>query len=175
MQKYLLLAVALLTTAVTFAQKKFTYNDLSDGLFASKTVRGVRSMNDGIHYTTQEGSAIVKYSYETGEAVDTIVNTKNTTPALNFSDYEFSSDERKILLTVDPQAIYRHSFTADYWIYDIAGNSLKKLSDNGRQQVAQLSPDGQKAAFVRDNNLFWVDLNCGEFATTITSPATTEA
>ncbi|HIS34545.1 MAG TPA: S9 family peptidase [Candidatus Avirikenella pullistercoris] len=162
MQKYLLLAVALLTTAVTFAQKKFTYNDLSDGLFASKTVRGVRSMNDGIHYTTQEGSAIVKYSYETGEAVDTIVNTKNTTPALNFSDYEFSSDERKILLTVDPQAIYRHSFTADYWIYDIAGNSLKKLSDNGRQQVAQLSPDGQKAAFVRDNNLFWVDLNSGK-------------
>lgn len=162
MQKYLLLAVALLTTAVTFAQKKFTYNDLSDGLFASKTVRGVRSMNDGIHYTTQEGSAIVKYSYETGEAVDTIINTKNTTPALNFSDYEFSSDERKILLTVDPQAIYRHSFTADYWIYDIAGNSLKKLSDNGRQQVAQLSPDGQKAAFVRDNNLFWVDLNSGK-------------
>ena len=75
MQKYLLLAVALLTTAVTFAQKKFTYNDLSDGLFASKTVRGVRSINDGIHSTTQQVTAIVNYLSDTGQAVCTLVNS----------------------------------------------------------------------------------------------------
>ncbi|MEG1935052.1 MAG: DPP IV N-terminal domain-containing protein, partial [Rikenellaceae bacterium] len=76
----------------------------------------------------------------------------------NIKKLEFSGNEKKILFTTDIKHIYRHSFKADYWIYDLITRELKPLSTAGAQQVATISPDGKKAAFVRDNNLFWVDL-----------------
>ncbi|MEG0500377.1 MAG: DPP IV N-terminal domain-containing protein, partial [Rikenellaceae bacterium] len=74
----------------------------------------------------------------------------------------FSGDEKKIIFTTNDTPIYRHSFTADYWVYDIVTRVMKPLSTNGAQEVATFSPDGTKVAFVRGNNLFWVDLASGK-------------
>ena len=52
----------------------------------------------------------------------------------------------------------RHSFTADYYIYNIASKRLERLSDNGPQQSPVWSEDGLQVAFVRDNNIFLVKL-----------------
>ena len=53
----------------TMAQtKQLSLNDFfKDGTFRSKGVYGIRSMNDGEHYTVLEnrGKKIVKYSYKT--------------------------------------------------------------------------------------------------------------
>ncbi len=162
MKKLICVALATISIVSLSAQKKFTYDDLSRGLFYARSVYGVRSMNDGEHYTTSQGGMILKNSYATGEVTDTLVNVEKLSPKINFSNYEFSSDEKKILFTTHVKPIYRHSFTADYWIYDLETNRLTPLSERGAQQVAQLSPDGRKAAFVRDNNLFWVDLTTGK-------------
>ncbi|MEG1634552.1 MAG: DPP IV N-terminal domain-containing protein, partial [Rikenellaceae bacterium] len=159
MKKILLLTLlAFFCSAGSYAQKKFTYADMQSGLFSGKSVRGVRSMLDGEHYTVQQGDKILRFNYKTGEQVELMFDGSMVKPQLKFSNYEFSGNEKKILFTTDIKHIYRHSFKADYWIYDLITRELKPLSTAGAQQVATISPDGKKAAFVRDNNLFWVDL-----------------
>jgi hypothetical protein len=61
--------------------RPITLEDIwKNGTFGQKGVYGIRSMNDGIHYTTREkvgeDSFIVKFKYETGEAVDTLLRSE---------------------------------------------------------------------------------------------------
>ncbi len=121
-------------------------------------------MNDGEHYTTQEGNTkIVKNSYKTGQVVDVLFNLEKVerSPISSFTEYEFSDDETKILLTTDIKPIYRRSFTAQYYVWNSVTDELKPLSENGAQQLAAFSPDGDRVAFVRNNNLFIKNLKFG--------------
>jgi dipeptidyl-peptidase-4 len=125
--------------------------------FAQKSVSGLRSMNDGLNYTTlEEGKKIVKYSYKTGTQVEVLFDlSKIENPGFSgFSDYAFSNDETKILFTTKRQSIYRHSFTAEYFIWNMTTKEMSPLSANGAQQLATFSPDGERVCFVRSNNIF---------------------
>jgi len=123
-------------------------------------------MNDGINYSVAEsrGTKLVVHSYETGETVKTLLDlaTIHNDKLKTFSDYTFNSDETKVLLLTDKEAIYRRSFTADYYVYDLVKLTLVPVSENGKQQLATFSPDGTKIAFVRKNNLFYTDLVSGK-------------
>lgn len=137
--------------------------------FYPQTVSGFKSMNDGENYTIINKGNIEKYAYKNGKLQETLINAgelinkKNNTPIM-FTDYEFSSDETKMLLITNEKPIYRHSFSADYWVYNLKDKSLSQLSDNGAQRLATFSPDGNKVAFMRDNNLFIRDLVSGDEA-----------
>lgn len=144
-----------------FAQdnkKAITLQDLhQDRTFSQKSIRGLRSMNDGETYTVNElSSKIVKYSYAKGEMVEVLfdVNDYNQDRFKSFSGYKMSEDERKILLTTDIVPIYRHSYTASYYIFDRDSETVEPLSKNGAQMHAAFSPDGNNVAFVRDNNIY---------------------
>lgn len=136
------------------------------GEFQEERVSGIRSMNDGKHYTSLErgatGSAIVKYAYKTGQAVDTIATSMRAfgTTETAFSGYSFSADERHVLLTTDVEPIYRHSFSANFHVYDIKTQSSKPLTNFalGGQRLAAFSPNAKHVAFMRDNNVFIVEL-----------------
>lgn len=150
---------------VLTAQKQITLEDLFvNGTFTQKSVQGLRSMNDGNHYTVMEnGARIVRYSYQTGQKVSVVFDLSSieNAPISRFSQYEFSSDETKILLTTDIEPIYRHSYTASYYIWNSVTQELVPLSDKGKQQLATFSPDGERVAFVRENNLFIKSLRFG--------------
>ena len=136
------------------------------GEFQEERVGGVRSMNDGKHYTSLEradiGSAIVKYSYKTGEAVDTIATSMRAfgTADLRFSGYSFSADERHVLLTTNVEPIYRHSFAANFYVFDTRTLTCNPLTnfDLGGQRLASFSPNAAHVSFMRDNNVFIVEL-----------------
>lgn len=155
---FMLCLILLGVTLSVSAQKSFHYGDVAGGKFYAKSVRGVRSMSDGKSYTVNSGGKIIKYSYKTGKEEATIFDGTDGKTKISFSDYQFSSDEKQILFTTNVKPIYRHSFTADYWLYNTVDKTLRQLSDNGSQEVASFSPDGSKVAFVRDNNLYYVDL-----------------
>jgi dipeptidyl-peptidase-4 len=125
--------------------------------FQQSSVYGLASTNDGLNYTTLEngGQQIVKYSYKTGEKVNLVLDIQalKNDSLKSFREYSFSNDESKVLLLTDRKPIYRRSFTAVYFVYNFVTNELTRLS-TGRQQVATFSPDGERVAFVRDNNLF---------------------
>ncbi len=129
--------------------------------FYPKTVRGLQSMNDGLNYTALDGdSVLIKYSYKTGEPVATLVSVSdfNNPQIQEIQSYIFNSDETKLILYINREDIYRHSFTADYFVWDFKSHKLFPVSLNGSQRLATLSPDGTKVAFVRNNNLFISDL-----------------
>ncbi len=158
----LLIAQLFFFTSI-FAQKTdFTIDDIfSSSKFYGKSVYGLRSMNDGLHYSAIENdSTISKYSYKTGKKVSDIVTIKKiNNPAIKrFSNYKFNTDESKIIFYTNRRNIYRHSFTAAFFVWDLKQNKLYKVADKANQRLATLSPDGKKVAFVRNNNIFITDL-----------------
>ncbi len=166
MQKFIFLLILLIgLSSPTFSQQKLSIEDFQQyGTFVPRNVSGLYSMKDGLHYSTLEnGNKIVKYSYKTGNQAEIIfdLSTVENAPIQSFSSYEFSDDETKILLTTAQQQIYRRSFTAQYYVWNSVTKELTSLSDKGHQQLATFSPDGERVAFVRDNNLFVKSLKFG--------------
>ncbi len=162
---FLILALVFALSAQAQQAQKITLEDiLVKGTFKAQTVDELRPMKDGEHYTTLENSKqIVKYSYKTGKEVSVIFDiTKiKDAPVKSFSNYEFSGNETKILLTTDVRPIYRHSFTATYFVWNLVTEEFAPLSEKGAQQVATFSPDGERVAFVRNNNIFIKNLKFG--------------
>ena len=167
MKKSGLALLALIAVFVLHAQtnQQITLEDIFiKGTFRPEAIEGLRSMNDGEHYTTLDGqSRIVRNSYKTGQQVDILFDLSKVekAPIKSFTDYEMSDDERKILLTTDVSQVYRHSYTAQYYIWNSVTEELSAVSDKGAQQLATFSPDGERVAFVRDNNLFIKNLKFG--------------
>lgn len=160
MKRALMLLIAATTIAVA-QQKQIDYEAINRGSFYARGVSGLRGMNDGEHYTTIGNGTIVRWRYWDGQVADTIFKTSDYNPLIRFSNYQFSDDESKILFATEREGIYRHSSKANFYIFDRTEKSLKPVSQKGKQQEATLSPDGRKVAFVRDNNLFMVDLASG--------------
>ena len=146
------------------ASSALTVEDVwRSGQFYSDGVYGIRSMADGVHYTRlemrDEQQAIVKYAYRTGEQVDVIatdVDVFGDDSSESISGYEFSADEKQLLISTGHQSIYRHSYTADYYVHVIKKHRTHPLSDFalGKTRLATFSPAGDNVAFVRDNNVF---------------------
>ncbi len=149
-------------------QKKLSFKDVvQPGMFYAKGVYGLKSMKDGNNYCVIEHDSLNAYSYKSGKLARTILTTKELIPEgdtvpLKISGYTFSHDESKILIPAETESIYRHSSKSNYYIYDISAKELSLLSSNGKQRLADFSPDGQKVAFIRENNIFIKDLNSGE-------------
>jgi dipeptidyl-peptidase-4 len=153
---FLCLSISLLAQQ---AEKKISMEDIMlHRTFGQKSVHGLRSMNDGVHYTTLEagGTKIVKYAYATGKVVATLLdlNELKSEELKTSFDYAFNADESRILLMTDRERIYRRSFMANYFIFSFKNKELKPLSKKGKQRLATFSPDGRRIAFVRDNNIF---------------------
>jgi dipeptidyl-peptidase-4 len=161
----ILTAILVSISLAAFPQKKLELKDaISYRTFAQKSISGLRSTSDGLDYTKkEEANKIVKYSYKTGDQVEVIFDLAKIENAgfTEFTDYEFSPDATKILFTTNTKSIYRHSFTAEYFIWNLTTKEMTPLSANGAQQLATFSPDGERVAFVRKNNLFIKSLKFG--------------
>jgi len=140
--------------------KNITLEDvITKRTFAAKSISSITTSKNGEFYTTLDKGSIIRYRYQTGTVVDTLVHAKDLEAYdLRINNYEFSPDETKILFYVNAQSIYRRSYVADNYVWDISGKNLLKVSPEGMEQLATFSPDGQKVAFVKNNNLYVSDL-----------------
>lgn len=158
---FTLLLLAIFVTGIQ-AQQKVTLRDIAQRTYRAQGISGLKPMLDGEHYTqiSSDHKRIVKYSFKTGEEVGTLfdVTTARDCDLKSFDDYILSPDEKLILIQTETKPIYRHSFTAVYYIYNVKNNKMEPLSNNGPQQVPLFSPDGNQIAFVRNNNIYLVKL-----------------
>lgn len=168
-----LAALALSPSLVTHAQKNTVPKERWSNekiwyspTFRSEGVYGIRSMEDGVHYTsleyTDDGNAVVKYAYRTGEAVDTLAKSSVIYGGPGrIAGYQFSADEHQLLVSSDQEPIYRHSYSASYHVYRIGSGTAGQplLSDGAKVRLATFSPAGDKVAYVQDNNLWVVNLD----------------
>ncbi len=160
-----ILILIILTPFLT-AQKAISLEDIwRDYTFYPKSVPGFRVLNDGQHYTRLEDNAINQYSLATGEQTTTIFQADMVRGEGSFSGkidgYTFSDDEQRILIQTDNEQIYRRSSRGTFYVWDRENSTITPLSENGKQLYATFSPNAQKVAFVRDNNMFVKDLNTG--------------
>jgi putative heme-binding domain-containing protein len=76
--------------------------------------------------------------------------------------YEFSADESRLLVYTNSQRVWRRNTRGDYWVLDVAAKNLRKLGGEAAPSslmFATFSPEGTRAAFVRENNLYVQDLD----------------
>ena len=153
--KLLLAAVLLMAGADAFAQK--TFSELGAISRLNRGVSGLRSMNDGEHYTISRGGAVLRFSYTDESVCDTLYKGR-------FSSYALSPKEDMIVVGNNFRPVYRRSFYADYDIVTVPDGrtvqSLKNIRD------LSLSPDSKMIAYAKDNNLFISELGGAECAVT---------
>ena len=161
-RKMIVGALMLLSMLHATAGQKLELRDITGGVFRQETMTEVRPMADGETYAqiSSDGRRIVTYSFKTGKQVGTLFDaaTARGPQVTRVDGYIVSPDGRRLLIQTETERIYRHSFTATYYIYSIQNNKLEPLSENGPQQTPVFSPDGTQIAFVRDNNIHLVKL-----------------
>ena len=144
------------------AGEQLDLKSITQGKFSQQTMTAVRPSAGGETYTqiSADRKQIVSYSFRTGKQEQVIfdASTARGGQVSRVDNYIMSPDGQRILIQTDTKPIYRRSFTATYYIYDVRNNKLTPLSDGGPQQTPVFSPDGNQIAFVRDNNIFLVKL-----------------
>lgn len=152
-------------------------NDIYDVYaFGGKGVFGLRSMADGQYYTrinrSSAGAQLEKFDYATGTSQGILFTEKDLETAygksFSLQSYSLSSDEKSVVLESQMTSIYRHSYTAMVGVYQLENKKFTLVSPEPIQN-AQLSPNGQKVAYVRANNIYLFDI-----ATGTTSAITTD-
>lgn len=140
------------------------------GEFAAKGYPGFNGMKDGQHFTrlnaSQNAVSVTKHAYQNiDRVVDTLLRPSDLLfegKQLPLDDYEFNPSETVLLIHSNTESVYRRSYLTSYYLFDLAARKLRPLTkNNSRATLATFSPDGQKVAFVSDNNLFVVDLKTG--------------
>ena len=157
-------AVLLFLTAVVFGQQKITVENVFSGTFRAKGMDELQSLKNTNQYTVlnidqaSRSMQIDLYDFATLKKVSNLIDTKNHKElADGINSYTFDASEKKILIACHSSKIFRHSFTADYYLYDIAAKSLIKLVDFQIQEPT-FSPDGTKIAYAKENNLYVYDV-----------------
>ncbi len=136
--------------------------------FSAKGGSSYQMMNDGLHFVEMnENGDIVQ-----GLVADELEKTKVLVPKsilvynsqpITVAGYEFNANEQKVLLWTAPKAIYRRSFEAFYFLYDLSTQKLEALdAEHAPQTLAEYSPDGKKVSFIHGNDIFIKDLSTGK-------------
>lgn len=163
MKRLLFIFTALfMLTAHVSAGGKITIPDITSGKFAAKTVNGINPIEGTDTYAriSDDGKRVDCYSFKTGKLLRNLFDVSNTmgNKIDSFDGYILSPDGTRMLIQTKTKSIYRRSFTAVYYLYNIASRKLEPLSDGGPQQVPVWSKDGLQVAFVREGNIYLVKL-----------------
>lgn len=163
MRRIFPLMALLLLTCLHGLADNISLKDLCQGAYSARRIYGVNPLADGETYAqmSPDRKKIQVYSFKTGQQTGVLFDADNIKGRLRIDGidgYILSPDENRILLQTQTHSIYRHSFTAEYYIYDVKSRTLANLSTGGPQEVPVWSPDGNMVAFVRDGNIFLVKL-----------------
>lgn len=131
---------------------------------APASVKEMTPLADGEQYAaiSDDGKSIETFSYKTGKKTGVLfdINTvKGEIKIKDFDGFNISDNGRKILLWNNKEKIYRHSFRAEYYVFDTMRQTLARVSTGGAQRGAVLSHDGRMVAYVRGNNIFISNLD----------------
>jgi dipeptidyl-peptidase-4 len=147
-----------------FGQQKITVDEIFTGAFRAKGMDALQSMKNSNQYTVlnfdraSKSMQIDLYDFATLKKESNLIDTKNFKELSSGIDsYTFDASEKKILIACNTVKIFRHSFTADYFLYDITAKTLTKLFDF-KVQEPTFSPDGSKIAYAKENNLYVYDV-----------------
>ncbi len=147
--------------------KAFTLEEIFKGTFKTEGFKSLHSMKNGTQYSVLEkdkisgATNIEVFDYATGEKVKTLVSSSSIEGLDAFQGYSFSKDETRIILSSEIEPIFRRSKKGIYHIYDVPSNGVFKISDQKIQEPV-LSPDGNKVAYILNNNIYMLNFVTGQ-------------
>lgn len=145
-------------------------------------VAPTRWLADGSGYTTLEDNAngagqdLVKYHPQTQERT-VVASAADLTPAnasapLEVADYQWSADGNKLLIFTNTKRSWRTHTLGDYWVLDLTSKRIQQLGGNANPstlQFAKFDPQGNRVAYVRENNIYVEQLSSGDIRALTTS------
>ena len=154
-----LTAILLFLCFTVFGQQKITVDEIFSGSFRAKGMEELQSMKNTNQYTVLDNSKQIDlYDFASLKKVATLIDIKDYKELPKIDSYTFDASEKLILLACNTNQIFRHSFTADYYLYNTVTKSLTKLFDFQVQEPT-FSPDSKKIAYAKGNNLFVYDVD----------------
>ncbi|RTY92436.1 S9 family peptidase [Flavobacterium sp. GT3R68] len=149
----------LLTSLSVVGQQKITVDEIFTGVFRTKGMDELQSMKNTNQYTVLNSDRATRsiqidlYDFATLKKVSTLIDTKNHKELEGIDSYTFNANEKMILIANNSDQIFRHSFVANYFLYNTENKQLVKLAEFKIQEPT-FSPDGTQIAFAKENNLF---------------------
>lgn len=116
-------------------------------------------MPDGLSYAmlSDDGKRVEIFDIRSGEKKDVLVDLGHVREVQmpDMEGFIISPNASKVILYRDVQKIYRRSFTAEYYVYDVRSRILDRLSPTfTRASIPTFSPDSRVIAFVADNDIY---------------------
>jgi dipeptidyl-peptidase-4 len=118
---------------------------------------------DGKGIFSLSKNALVKTDVLTG-GVDTIIGALVLNKADLFKemdDFKWNEKTGQLLVFANTARVWRYNTKGDYWLYDHSTKKWKQLGKSRPSQTlmfAKISPDGNKAAYVSEQNVYVEDL-----------------
>ncbi|HEY8483017.1 MAG TPA: S9 family peptidase [Longimicrobiales bacterium] len=168
-----LATVALAIVPPAAAQEQLTVERIfGSAEFYPQYLADLQWLPDGSRYTyldydpERQSVDLVAVDPRTGQRTRLIDGTtlvpEGQSRPIEIEGYEWSPDGSKLLIYTNAQRVWRLPTKGTYYIYELATRRLTPLSRaEGWQQFAKFSPDGRKVGFVRNNDIFVVDLATG--------------
>ena len=142
-----------------------------NGTYPTRSYRSVRWMDGSAYYTTLETNPesncaeMVRYHAETGDRAVLVgagqLRTEEGNKPLNISDYQWSNDNRKLLLFTNTRRVWRYNTRGDYWVLDLESGKLQQVGarfPSASLMFAKFSPGGGRVAFVSGHNIYVEEL-----------------
>ena len=125
--KKLVLLAAFIAAPLTHvqAQKKIEVAEIWNGTFRTNQLNALNTLHTKNEYSVlnydQKSNTftIDAHDFTTLEKTKTLFNSKNFSELEGIDDYSINKTDDKILIATNSTPIYRHSFTAVYYLYDI--------------------------------------------------------
>ena len=187
--KLLLIPVLFLLVIPVFAQQTDPSLLTVDSIFTYRTrsLGPVRWQEDGRGYIALEPSPtknpavdMVRYDALTGERT-VKVSAEKLTPSgaaepLSVEEFSLTPDEQKILIFTNSGRVWRSNTRGDYWVLDVKTGTLRKLGGADAKpstlMFAKFSLDGERVAYVRENDIYVENLNGEPKVTRLTTDGT---
>jgi dipeptidyl-peptidase-4 len=155
--------------------------------FQPERFGGFRWLKDGDSYAKLEPSEkvkgamdLVRYQIETNKRdvllpAEKLIPTGATTP-LAIQGYEWSADDRRVLIYTNSKKVWRLNTKGDYWVLEPASGKLTKLGGDTKPSTlmfAKFSPDGTRVGYVRENDLYVENVDTGKITRLTTNGSPT--
>jgi len=141
----------------TFSRFVFVLLILLTGSLKAKELKW-SSSGESIYQIKANG--ITEYSISDQSETVVVPNewlTPNGEEPLSIRDFSFYAEGQKLLIYTNTKRVWRLDTQGDYWVLDMESKKLQQIGKGlpeSSLRFAKLSPDGQKAAYVSEYNLY---------------------
>jgi len=173
--KYLVIITAVLSLGIYqsgFSQQALNLEEILSGkIIHTKGIGSLNWMKDGERYSRLEkneqtgGSDVVAYRAKdnTREVIipSSLFVDKETGKPIPVRSISWSQDNGRVLIYTNTRQVWRYDTRGDYWVLTLSTGELHQIGKNlpeSSLMFAKFSPDGNRVAYVSNNNIYVEDI-----------------